>query len=108
MSTPFGSCIHLWRTTGAPKAIITHSQGGVLTEHLKYLTFHNDVHPGERFFWFSTTGWMMELYPRFISQAGASIVLFDGSPGYPDINVLWEFGRQNQSFWNWHHFWSPI
>lgn len=45
-------------TTGIPKAI-THSQGGVLLEHLKYLAFHNDVHAGERFFWYTTTGWMM-------------------------------------------------
>ncbi|MEZ5059314.1 MAG: acetoacetate--CoA ligase [Saprospiraceae bacterium] len=80
-------------TTGAPKAI-THSQGGVLIEHLKYLTFHNDVHPGERFFWFSTTGWMMWNFIQGSFLAGASIVLFDGSPGYPDINVLWEFAEK--------------
>jgi len=45
-------------TTGKPKAI-THGHGGVLLEHFKYLAFHNDVHEGEHFFWFSTTGWMM-------------------------------------------------
>jgi acetoacetyl-CoA synthetase len=80
-------------TTGAPKAI-THSQGGVLLEHLKYLHFHNDVHPGERFFWFSTTGWMMWNFIQGSFLAGATIVLFDGSPGYPDINVLWEYAER--------------
>ncbi|MCB0661824.1 MAG: acetoacetate--CoA ligase [Saprospiraceae bacterium] len=80
-------------TTGAPKAI-THSQGGVLLEHLKYVHFHNDVHPGERFFWFSTTGWMMWNFIQGSFLAGATIVLYDGSPGYPDINVLWEYAEK--------------
>ncbi len=77
-------------TTGIPKAI-THSHGGVLLEHLKYLAFHNDVHPGERFFWFSTTGWMMWNFVQASLLVGATIVLYDGSPAYPDLNVLWEF-----------------
>lgn len=77
-------------TTGIPKAI-THSHGGVLLEHFKYLAFHNDVHPGERFFWFSTTGWMMWNFVQASLLVGATIVLYDGSPGYPNLNVLWEF-----------------
>lgn len=76
-------------TTGNPKAI-THSHGGNLLEHLKYLYFHNDVHPGERFFWYSTTGWMMWNFTLAALLARATIVLYDGSPGYPDLNVLWE------------------
>lgn len=76
-------------TTGNPKAI-THSHGGNLLEHLKYLHFHNDVHPGERFFWYSTTGWMMWNFTLAALLARATIVLYDGSPGYPDLNVLWE------------------
>lgn len=76
-------------TTGIPKAI-THSHGGNLLEHYKYVAFHNDVHPGERFFWFSTTGWMMWNYLHATALMGATLVLFDGSPGYPDLNVLWE------------------
>ena len=76
-------------TTGIPKAI-THSHGGVLLEHLKYLAFHNDVHPGERFFWFSTTGWMMWNFVQAALLVQATIVLYDGSPGYPDLNVLWD------------------
>ncbi|MCB0578561.1 MAG: acetoacetate--CoA ligase [Phaeodactylibacter sp.] len=80
-------------TTGIPKAI-THSHGGVLLEHYKYLAFHNDVHPGERFFWFSTTGWMMWNFVQASLLVGATIVLYDGSPGYPDLNVLWAFTEQ--------------
>ncbi len=79
-------------TTGLPKAI-THSHGGVLLEHLKYLHFHNDVKPGERFFWFSTTGWMMWNFVQAALLAGATIVLYDGSPGYPTLDVLWEFAE---------------
>ncbi len=76
-------------TTGDPKAI-THSQGGVLLEHLKYVSFHNDVKKGERYFWFTTTGWMMWNFVQATMLAGASIVLFDGSPGYPDMKSLWQ------------------
>jgi acetoacetyl-CoA synthetase len=76
-------------TTGKPKAI-THSHGGMLFEHLKYLTFHNDVHPGERFFWFSTTGWMMWNFVHASLLAGATIVLYEGSPAYPDLSALWK------------------
>jgi acetoacetyl-CoA synthetase len=76
-------------TTGIPKAI-THSHGGVLLEHYKYLAFHNDVHPGERFFWFSTTGWMMWNFVQASLLMDATIVLYDGSPGYPDLNGLWQ------------------
>ncbi|MCB0518984.1 MAG: acetoacetate--CoA ligase [Lewinellaceae bacterium] len=80
-------------TTGIPKAI-THSHGGNLLEHLKYLHFHNDVHPGERFFWFSTTGWMMWNFVNASFLAGATIVLYDGSPGYPDLHRLWELAEK--------------
>ncbi len=76
-------------TTGAPKAI-THSHGGMLLEHLKYLSLHNDVHPGENFFWFSTTGWMMWNFVQASLLVGSTIVLYDGSAGYPDLEVLWE------------------
>jgi acetoacetyl-CoA synthetase len=77
-------------TTGKPKAI-THSHGGVLLEHLKYLHFHNDVKPGENFFWYSTTGWMMWNFMQASLLAGATAVLYDGSAGYPDLNVLWKY-----------------
>lgn len=76
-------------TTGMPKAI-THSHGGMLLEHLKYLSFHNDVHPGENFFWFSTTGWMMWNFVQASLLVGATIVLYDGSPAYPNLDILWK------------------
>ena len=80
-------------TTGKPKAI-THSHGGVLLEHYKYLLFHNDVKPGERFFWYTTTGWMMWNFLQASMLAGATIVLYDGSPSYPDLGVLWRLVEQ--------------
>jgi acetoacetyl-CoA synthetase len=80
-------------TTGIPKAI-THSQGGVLLEHLKYLSLQNDVKKGERFYWFATTGWMMWNFVQASLLVGATAVLYDGSPGYPDMNVLWEFSEK--------------
>ncbi len=77
-------------TTGLPKAIV-QGQGGILLEHLKSLDLELDIKPGERFFWFTTTGWMM--WNLLISglQVGATIMMYDGSPAYPDINTLWKF-----------------
>ncbi|MCK5781113.1 MAG: acetoacetate--CoA ligase [Flavobacteriales bacterium] len=75
-------------TTGAPKAI-THGTGGVLIEHLKYLGLHNNVKKGDRFFWFTTTGWMMWNYLHASMLHGSIIVLYDGSPAYPDMYALW-------------------
>lgn len=86
-------------TTGMPKAI-THSHGGMLLEHLKYLSLHNDVHPGENFFWFSTTGWMMWNFVQASLLVGATAVLYDGSPGFPDLNVLWKLAAEAPI----HHF----
>lgn len=80
-------------TTGKPKAI-THSHGGVLLEHLKYMHFHNDVKPGEHFFWFTTTGWMMWNFLQASMLTGAVPILFDGSPGFPDLNVLWKLTEE--------------
>ena len=80
-------------TTGIPKAI-THSHGGNLLEHYKYLSFHNDVQVGDRFFWYTTTGWMMWNYVHAALLVGGSIVLYDGSPGYPNLEALWHFASQ--------------
>jgi acetoacetyl-CoA synthetase len=80
-------------TTGVPKAI-THGHGGMLLEHLKYLHFHNDVRPGERFFWYSTTGWMMWNFTNAALLCGASIVLYDGSPAYPSMDHLWQMTEE--------------
>jgi acetoacetyl-CoA synthetase len=80
-------------TTGAPKAI-THSHGGCLLEHLKYLAFHNDVHAGEHFFWYTTTGWMMWNFLQGAMLLGATIVLYDGSPSYPGLDQLWKIAAE--------------
>ena len=82
-------------TTGMPKAI-THSHGGVLLEHLKYLHFHNDCRQGERFFWYTTTGWMMWNFVNAALLTGATIVLYDGSPAYPSIDYLWKFTSEKR------------
>lgn len=80
-------------TTGKPKAI-THSHGGVLLEHLKYLHLHNDVKPGERFFWSTTTGWMMWNFLQAALLAGVTIVLYDGNPLYPRKDALWALAEE--------------
>ena len=80
-------------TTGLPKPII-HGHGGILLEHLKVLAFHNDLGPADRFFWFSTTGWMMWNYQVSGLAVGATIVLFDGSPAHPDIGALWRLAAE--------------
>ena len=82
-------------TTGIPKAI-THSHGGVLLEHLKYLAFHNDVGVGDRFFWYTTTGWMMWNFVQGALLLGATIVLYDGSPSYPNLEALWQLAALQQ------------
>jgi acetoacetyl-CoA synthetase len=80
-------------TTGLPKAIV-QSQGGILLEHLKKLNLHVDAHPGDRLFWFTTTGWMMWnlLVSGLLTRA--AIVLYDGSPGHPDMSVLWDLAAR--------------
>jgi acetoacetyl-CoA synthetase len=80
-------------TTGLPKAIV-HSQGGILLEHLKKLHLHLDAREGDRVFWFTTTGWMMWNFLAGVLLTPASIVLYDGSPGHPDLGVLWDLAEQ--------------
>lgn len=75
-------------TTGLPKGIV-QGHGGITLEHLKTWKLHYGVRPGDRIFWFTTTGWMMWNFLVSGLQVGASIVLFDGSPGYPDMGGLW-------------------
>jgi acetoacetyl-CoA synthetase len=80
-------------TTGLPKAIV-QSQGGILLEHLKKLHLHVDAHPGDRLFWFTTTGWMMWNFLVSGLLTKAAIVLYDGSPGHPDMGVLWDLAER--------------
>jgi acetoacetyl-CoA synthetase len=80
-------------TTGLPKAII-HGHGGILLEHLKMLALHHDLGPGDRFFWFTTTGWMMWNYLVSGPAVGSAIVLFDGDPAAPDLAGLWRLAGE--------------
>jgi acetoacetyl-CoA synthetase len=74
-------------TTGLPKAIV-QGQGGILLEHLKKMRLHLDLSPDDRFFWFTTTGWMMWNFLVGGLLAGSAIVLYDGQP---DPEKLWDF-----------------
>jgi acetoacetyl-CoA synthetase len=80
-------------TTGLPKAIV-QSQGGILLEHLKKVVLHIDLGPEDRFFWFTTTGWMMWNMLVGGLLSGATALLYDGNPGYPDMNALWKFAEE--------------
>ncbi|WP_250001051.1 acetoacetate--CoA ligase [Actinoplanes sp. M2I2] len=76
-------------TTGLPKPIV-HGHGGILLEHLKMLALHHDLGPGDRFLWFTTTGWMMWNFLVSGPAVGAGIVLFDGNPAHPGLETLWD------------------
>lgn len=80
-------------TTGLPKAIV-QGHGGILLEHLKALSLHLDLTPEDRFFWFTTTGWMMWNFLISGLLLGMTVVLYDGSPGYPDMRALWQFAEE--------------
>jgi acetoacetyl-CoA synthetase len=80
-------------TTGLPKAIV-QGHGGILLEQLKKLGLHLDAQPGDRVFWFTTTGWMMWNFLVGVLLTEASIVLYDGSPGHPDMGVLWDLAEE--------------
>ncbi|MFE9402803.1 acetoacetate--CoA ligase [Streptomyces sp. NPDC006530] len=75
-------------TTGLPKAIV-QSQGGILLEHFKQLGLHCDLGPEDRFFWYTSTGWMMWNFLVSGLLTGTTVVLYDGSPGYPDTGAQW-------------------
>ncbi|WP_026197645.1 acetoacetate--CoA ligase [Sciscionella marina] len=80
-------------TTGLPKGIV-HGHGGIVVEHLKSLRLQMDLGKSDRFFWFTTTGWMM--WNLLVSGllVGSAIVLYDGSPGYPDMSALWRLAAE--------------
>ncbi len=75
-------------TTGLPKPIV-HGHGGITVEHLKIHALHHDLGADDRFFWYSTTGWMMWNYLVSGLLVDATIVLYDGSPAHPDLGALW-------------------
>ncbi|GAB1515071.1 acetoacetate--CoA ligase [Actinophytocola sp. KF-1] len=82
-------------TTGLPKGIV-QGHGGIVVEHLKQLALHADFGPGDRFFWFTTTGWMMWNYLVSGLLVGATVVMYDGSPGHPDLNTLWSLAARHR------------
>ena len=83
-------------TTGLPKAIV-HSHGGILLEALKQTSLHLDVHPGERLFFYSTTGWMMWNFVASSLLSGACPIIYDGNPAYPDVDVLWKMAQDSKA-----------
>jgi acetoacetyl-CoA synthetase len=81
-------------TTGAPKAIV-QGHGGILLEHLKALSLHFDLRAGDRFFWYTTAGWMMwNMVVSGLLLKDVTIVLYDGSPKYPSFAALWDLVDQ--------------
>lgn len=82
-------------TTGKPKAII-HGHGGILLEHYKNHAFHWDLQPGDRLLWFTTTAWMMWNAQASALLVGASIVMIDGDPVYPDLCFQWRLAEQTR------------
>ena len=80
-------------TTGLPKPIV-HGHGGILLEHVKIHGLQHDLGPADRFFWYSTTGWMMWNYLVSGLALDATIVLYDGSPAHPDLSSLWRMAAE--------------
>ncbi len=82
-------------TTGNPKAIV-HRQGGVLLEFLKSHILHGNIKKGERYLWYSTTGWIMWNIAQASLLAGATLVLYNGSPVYPESDYLWKLASDTK------------
>ncbi|NMO32713.1 acetoacetate--CoA ligase [Streptomyces sp. GMY01] len=82
-------------TTGRPKGIV-HGHGGVTLEHLKYLGLHLDLDSASRFSWYTSTSWMMWNIQVSGLLLGATIVLYDGSPGWPHPGALWQLAADEQ------------
>jgi acetoacetyl-CoA synthetase len=80
-------------TTGLPKAIV-HGHGGILVEHLKNNALSWDLRAGDRLLWFTTTAWMM--WNALVSSLllRASIVMLDGNPLYPDLEMQWRLAEE--------------
>lgn len=84
-------------TTGNPKPIV-HGHGGVLLEAAKQ-SLHHDLGPDDRFSWVTSSGWIMWNAQWMALGQGTTVVMFDGAPGYPNMNAIWEFvARENITF----------
>ena len=82
-------------TTGTPKAIV-HGHGGSALVGMKDTRLQLDVAPGERFFWSSSSGWIMWNSQVAALLAGATVCIYDGNPGWPDLNTLWRFAAERE------------
>ncbi|MBV1788214.1 acetoacetate--CoA ligase [Marinobacterium sp. D7] len=82
-------------TTGVPKCIV-HSAGGTLIQHLKELLLHTDIDRDDRFFYYTTCGWMMWNWMASGLATGCTLVLFDGSPFAPEPEVLWDMAERER------------
>ena len=82
-------------TTGVPKCIV-HGIGGTLIQHLKEHLLHVDVKPEDKVFYFTTCGWMMWNWLVSSLATGTTLMLYDGSPFYPDANILFNFAEQEK------------
>ncbi|NVC94836.1 acetoacetate--CoA ligase [Vibrio natriegens] len=80
-------------TTGKPKCIV-HSVGGTLLNHVKEHQLHCDIQPEDRVFYYTTCGWMMWNWHVSTLASGACLVIFDGSPMYPNYKVLWDLAKR--------------
>ncbi len=83
-------------TTGLPKAIV-HRAGGALLTHAKEQQLHGDIRPGDRVFYFTTCGWMMWNWLVGALAQAATIVLYDGNPGWPDLGALWRMADATET-----------
>ncbi|MGW0666183.1 AMP-binding protein [Streptomyces sp. NPDC002746] len=83
-------------TTGTPKGIV-HGHGGVLLDHHRLLGLQLDLRPGDRFLWYTTTNWMMCNLVASGLLIGATVVLYDGSPTYPEPGRLWDIAAEHRA-----------
>jgi acetoacetyl-CoA synthetase len=83
-------------TTGMPKPIV-HGHGGTTIEYLKAMTLHSDLGPDDRFFWFTSTNWIMWNMTVSALIPGSTVLLFDGNPGHPDLGTLWRFAERERA-----------
>ncbi len=80
-------------TTGVPKCIV-HGQGGTLLQHMKELMLHTDLHRDDKIFYFTTCGWMMWNWLVSSLGVGSTILLYEGNPGFPNMQRLWQFAER--------------